>query len=155
MIISDILQLGNIGQQNRPNWRILQDNFWPASCSELELLQIKKGSFKKLCKFLFSVKKKMKPVAKVLNHRLLHLHIIIARTVGVVNDGFRKRCNDWSFIMYNLVNSRLWSSFWRLTDPRIVSIFLYLQYLKTYFIAYLCVFLIFLFCFLLNLLRRD
>ena len=93
---------------------------------------------------MFSVKKKMKPVAKVLHHMLLHLHIIIARTVGVVNDGFRKRCNDWSFIMYNLVNSRLWSSFWRLTDPRIVSIFLYLQYLKTYFIAYLCVFLNFL-----------
>ena len=82
---------------------------------------------------MFSVKKKMKPVAKVLNHRLLHLHIIIARTVGVVNDGFRKRCNDWSVIMYNLVNSRLWSSFWQMTDPRIVSIFLYLQYLKTLF----------------------
>ena len=45
----------------------------------------------------------MKPVAKVLHHMLLHLHIIIARTVGVVNDGFRKRCNDWLFIMYNLV----------------------------------------------------
>ena len=53
----------------------------------------------------------MKPVAKVLHHRLLHLHIIIARTVGVVNDGFRKRCNDWSVIMYNLVNSWLWPSF--------------------------------------------